>query len=92
MVLRNGTCAEDKHGTTVLENVVFVYQTLQRQTPEDSFLHVQGNSVLCNTTPYSPLKVIRRFGGTYRLHVQGRRISQEGKQQEAVSKQSHILL
>jgi hypothetical protein len=32
-------------------------------------------------TPGSPLKVNRRFGGTYRLHLQGRRISRSRKQQ-----------
>jgi hypothetical protein len=34
-------------------------------------------------TPCSPLKVNRRFRGTCRLHLQGRRISQERKQLEA---------
>jgi hypothetical protein len=42
--------------------------------------------------PYSviitctPLKVKRRFGGTYRLHLQGRRISQTRNQFETVTK------
>jgi hypothetical protein len=31
----------------------------------------------------SPLKVNRRFGGTCRLHLQGRRISQERNEYEA---------
>jgi hypothetical protein len=34
-------------------------------------------------TPYSPLKVNRRFGGTYRLHLQGRRISPTRNQRES---------
>jgi hypothetical protein len=33
--------------------------------------------------PCSPLKVNRRFGGTYRLHLQGRTISQARIQSEA---------
>jgi hypothetical protein len=32
--------------------------------------------------PYSPLKVNRRFGETYRLHLQGRRISRARNQRE----------
>jgi hypothetical protein len=35
------------------------------------------------TAPYSPLKVNQRFGGTYRLHLQGRRISQARSQRES---------
>jgi hypothetical protein len=34
------------------------------------------------------LKVNRRFGGTYRLHRQGRRIRQARNQREAGSKQN----
>jgi hypothetical protein len=29
------------------------------------------STILCDITPCSPLKVNRRFGGTYRLHIQG---------------------
>jgi hypothetical protein len=32
------------------------------------------SSIFWDTTPCSPLKVNRRFGGTCRVHVQGRRI------------------
>jgi hypothetical protein len=39
-------------------------------------------------TPCSPLKVNRRFGGTCRLCLQGRRISQARNQRKAGSKQS----
>jgi hypothetical protein len=38
-------------------------------------------------TPRSPLNVNRRFGGTCRLHLQGRRISQARNQCEAGGKQ-----
>jgi hypothetical protein len=35
------------------------------------------SSIFWDTTPNSPLKVNRSFGGTCGLHLQGRRISQE---------------
>jgi hypothetical protein len=41
---------------------------------------VLKTSFLWNITPCSPLKVNRRFGGTYRLHLQSRRISQARNQ------------
>jgi hypothetical protein len=41
---------------------------------------------LCST-----LKVNRRFGGTYRFHLQVRRISRAWNQREAGGKQSHSL-
>jgi hypothetical protein len=34
------------------------------------------STIFSEITPCSPLKVNRRFGGTYRLHLQGRKISQ----------------
>jgi hypothetical protein len=40
----------------------------------------------------SLLKVKRRFGGTYRLHFQCRRISQRRHQREAGSKQSWCMV
>jgi hypothetical protein len=36
-----------------------------------------------NITASSPMKVNRSFGGTSRLHLQGRRISQTGNQSES---------
>jgi hypothetical protein len=42
-------------------------------------------------TPCSPLKVNQRFGGTCRLHLQGRKIRQSKKQHEACSKQSETF-
>jgi hypothetical protein len=35
------------------------------------------SSVLLDITPCSPLKVNRRYGGTFRFHLQGQRISQK---------------
>jgi hypothetical protein len=40
-------------------------------------------TIFWDITPYSPLKVNRRFGGIYRLHLQGRRISQARNQRES---------
>jgi hypothetical protein len=36
---------------------------------------VMKSAIFLDIMPCSPLKVNRRFGGTYRLHLQGRRIS-----------------
>jgi hypothetical protein len=38
------------------------------------------STIVWDITPCSPLKVNRSFGVTYRLHLQGRRISQERNQ------------
>jgi hypothetical protein len=45
-------------------------------------------SIFWDITPCSSLKVNRCFGGTYRFHLQGRRIIQAGKQYEKDSKQT----
>jgi hypothetical protein len=47
----------------------------------DKFM--QSSSVFWDITPCSPLKVIWRFGGTYRRHIQDRRISHTRNQHEA---------
>jgi hypothetical protein len=49
---------------------------------------VMKASKFLDITPCSPLKVYRRFGGKYRLHIHGRRINQATRQHEACSKQS----
>jgi hypothetical protein len=41
------------------------------------------NSAYWDKTPRSPLKVNRRFGGTYQFHLHIRRISQERKKRVA---------
>jgi hypothetical protein len=38
--------------------------------------------IFWDITPCSPLKVGRRFGGTYRLHLRGRRVSRSRYQRE----------
>jgi hypothetical protein len=40
-------------------------------------------TIFWDITPCSPLKVNRRFGGTYRLHLQGRKISRAQNQRES---------
>jgi hypothetical protein len=45
------------------------------------------NRIFCDITPCSPLKVNRRFKGTCRLHLQGRRISQARNKRQAGSRQ-----
>jgi hypothetical protein len=45
---------------------------------------MKGTTVFWDITPCSPLKVNRRFGGTYRLYLQGRRISGAGNKQSRV--------
>jgi hypothetical protein len=48
------------------------------------------SSVFSDMTPCSPLKANRRYGGICRLHLQDRRISQEGKQHTDGSKQISV--
>jgi hypothetical protein len=57
----------------------------------DCKLETRSSSIFWDLTPCSPLKVNRRFGGTFRFHVQGRRISQVRNQREAGSKHSSAL-
>jgi hypothetical protein len=45
---------------------------------------VMKSTILWDITPCSPLKVSRHFGGTYRLHLQSRRISR-GRNQHQVA-------
>jgi hypothetical protein len=47
---------------------------------------VMKSSVFLDITPCSPLEVSQCFGGTYRLHIQGRRINQARHQRAAGSK------
>jgi hypothetical protein len=49
---------------------------------------VMNNSSIWNITLRCPFKVNRRFGGTYRLHLQGRRVSQARNQREVDSEQN----
>jgi hypothetical protein len=42
-----------------------------------------NSTIFWDITPCSPLRVNRHFGGTYRLHLQGRKISRERHQRES---------
>jgi hypothetical protein len=44
-------------------------------------------SIFWDITPYNPLKFNRRFGVKFRLHLQGRKMSQVRKKRKAGSKQ-----
>jgi hypothetical protein len=44
---------------------------------------VMKSSIFWDIKPCSPLKFNRRFGGTYRLHLQGQKISRARNQRES---------
>jgi hypothetical protein len=50
---------------------------------------VMKSSIFWAITPCSPLKVNRRLGGTYRLHLQGRRINKARNQLALLATCSH---
>jgi hypothetical protein len=50
------------------------------------------SSVFWDIMPCSSVKVNQRFGGTYRLHLQGQKVSQARNKHEAGSKQSSLTL
>jgi hypothetical protein len=49
------------------------------------------SSIFWDITPCSPLKVKQHFGGIFRLHLYGRRISKSRNQREAACNQSCLL-
>jgi hypothetical protein len=49
---------------------------------------ITKNSIFWGITPGGSLKVVRRFGGIFRLHLQGRKVRQARNRQEASGKQS----
>jgi hypothetical protein len=63
-------------------------RTVERNVEREEFCIKNGiilqSSIFWNITPCSPLDVNRRFGGTYHLHPQGRRISQARNQRESM--------
>jgi hypothetical protein len=48
---------------------------------------VMKSAIFWDITPYNPLKVSQRLGGTYRLHLQGRRITEKETGVKAGGKQ-----
>jgi hypothetical protein len=54
---------------------------------------VMKRSFLCDITLCSPLKINRRFGGTYRLYILSRRISRERNSvKQIASKTLHVFI
>jgi uncharacterized protein YjiK len=53
---------------------------------------VMKSTIFWDIKPCSPLKVNRFFGGKYRLHLQGRRISEARYQHEAGSATCSVLV
>jgi hypothetical protein len=58
-------------------------QCVLNQAPKTTTNTCIKSSIFWDITPCSPLSVNRRFGGTYRLHLQGRRIRRARNQCES---------
>jgi hypothetical protein len=87
------------YGKSLLPQLVPGYKGRGQQTPDDQnngqtttikphkarfeTLTVMKRTIFLDITPCSLLKVNRRFGGTYHLHLQGRRICQARYQRES---------
>jgi hypothetical protein len=78
--------------TTVLKRISTISTFFVKRSTNETLLYVgfevltavvMENTVLWDITPCSPLKVNRRFGGAYRLHLQGR-ISRARYQRESI--------
>jgi hypothetical protein len=55
---------------------------------ETQRIYTTKNYIFWDITPYMPFKDDGRFGGIFRLHLQGRKISQVINQGESANKQS----
>jgi hypothetical protein len=66
MIMMRTYCAKKK--TEQNFNLAAVFEVLTAV--------VMKSSTFWYITPFSPLEVNRHFGGTFRLHLQGRRINQ----------------
>jgi hypothetical protein len=77
-MLRNGNIAtlNTEHSRYLLLPSLLVLRNAQ------TLLHIKSTTNFWNITPCSPLKTNLHFGGTYHLHLQGRRISRESYQRE----------
>jgi hypothetical protein len=49
------------------------------------------STIFWDMMPCGPLKVYRLFGGTYRLHLQGRKISRTRNQRESTCQAMSVL-
>jgi hypothetical protein len=68
------TITAARHYTFRSPQISFLEKSIGKFVPFEVFTAVVMKSIVFwNMTPCSPLSVNRRFGGTYRLHLQGRR-------------------
>jgi hypothetical protein len=74
-------CDVDRHVIIrkLLDSILNVLPVLIRR----KISKMLKSTIFCDITPCSPLKVNRRFGGTYRLNLQGRRMSRARNQRES---------
>jgi hypothetical protein len=79
------------HGVTAQKTPLFIVSTVRTSNPKKKTCKFRS-LIFYDVTLCFPLKVNRRFGGTYRLSLQGRRISERRNQHDADSKQSAYCL
>jgi hypothetical protein len=72
------------------QNYNLAYQ-LARELQKTKQKDMLKSTIIWDITPCSPLKVNRRFGGTCRLHLQGRIISRARYQHESRANLSHYF-
>jgi hypothetical protein len=73
----------------MLKNIPYINKFLQFLQQSFHYMFNINSTIFWDITPYSPLRVNRRFGGTYRLHLQGRRISRARCQRESKWQAEH---
>jgi hypothetical protein len=85
------SCVILKHQTRVTEHIVAERKRIERALLNSTFSLYSSfykervflkSSIFSDIKPYSPVKVNRRFGGSYRLYREGRRVSQVGNNQQ----------
>jgi hypothetical protein len=78
---------------TVLVHSIYMHELCSMKTETTNYIVgfkvptavvMKSTRIFWNITPCSPLKVYRHFGGTYRNHLQGRRISRARNHRETV--------
>jgi hypothetical protein len=66
----------------LLQFCILIKTSLEEiQSDRKEYNITQKSPIFWGLTPCSPLKVSQRFGGTYRLHLLGWRVSQAGSKQ-----------
>jgi hypothetical protein len=72
--IRKSTYVHSAESGTIVSNLININK---EHTDEQQFIQATRKSfVFLDRMPFSPAKVNLRFGGTRRLHIQGRRVSQ----------------